>query len=170
MPLLRGEKRILLVWHPSLLYPMGLMKSAYRRAHSHRIVGSAVYDGLILLGLIMVAAALALPVNYVITGDAANGSHPLFRLYLVTVVALYFGYFWKKSGQTVGMKAWGIKLVNLREAPLTWRQLAMRLLVAIPAYLLAGIGIVWQYIDHHGLNWQDRASETRLVRLPNKKR
>lgn len=120
------------------------------------------------MGLLMVAGALALPLNHLITGDAADGSHPVFQIYLIAVFFGYFIYFWKRSGQTVGMKAWRLKLVSLDSTPLTWQQLSVRLLVAVPAYLLLGLGVLWQYWDRDHLNWHDRASRTKLVYLGKK--
>ena len=145
------------------------MEIQQTRAHSHRIIGSAIYDGLVLMGVVMIAGAFFLPLNQFITGDPSDGSHPIFQLYLVLVVVGYFFYFWKKSGQTVGMRAWRIKLVNVNDQSITLKQLTVRLIVAIPSYLLLLAGVLWQYVDSNQLNWQDRASGTKLVHLPKKK-
>ncbi|WP_040557465.1 RDD family protein [Reinekea blandensis] len=138
------------------------------RAHTLRAVGAVIYDGLIMLGLLMIAGALALPVNRLLTGDASDGSHPLFQIYLLLVLSGYYLYFWKRSGQTVGMKAWRLKLVAQSDEPMTIRQLLIRQVTAIPAYLLI-VGVFWQYWDKDELNWQDRASGTRLIYLGKKK-
>lgn len=140
----------------------------YERAHSHRIIGSVIYDGLIMLGLLMIAGALALPINNLLTGDPSNGSHPIFQLYLLIVFFGYYLYFWSRSGQTVGMKAWRIKLIPINGDRLTWHQMALRMLAAVPAYSLLCLGAVWQYWDRDQLNWQDRASGTKLVYLGKK--
>lgn len=141
----------------------------YTRAHSHRLIGSVIYDGLVIMGILMIAGAMALPVNQWITGDTSDGSYLLYQVYLLVVVLSYFLYFWKKSGQTVGMKAWRIKLISREDSPLTVKQLLLRLVVAIPAYLLLFLGVLWQYWDKDQLNWQDRASKTKIVYLPKKK-
>lgn len=118
------------------------------------------------MGVIMIAGAFFLPLNQLITGDPSDGSHPIYQFYLVFVVLFYFFYFWKKSGQTVGMRAWRIKLITQNDQPLTIKQMAVRLLVAVPSFLLLFAGILWQYIDSSQRTWQDRASGTKLVHLP----
>jgi uncharacterized RDD family membrane protein YckC len=140
-----------------------------QRAHSHRILGSAIYDGLVILGLLMLAGFIAVYLNKLITGEEAIDHNPLFQIYLLVIIIGYFIYFWKKSGQTVGMKAWRIKLVNLDNTSFTYRQLLLRFVVAIPSFCCFGIGILWQYISSKKLNWQDLASQTRLVYIPKKK-
>jgi uncharacterized RDD family membrane protein YckC len=141
-----------------------------QRAHSHRIIGSAFYDLMIVGAILMIAGAMALPINQLITGDASDGSYVLFQLYLVAVTFAYYLYFWKRWGQTVGMKAWRIKIISLTDQNLTWFQLFKRAIAAIPAYLLALVGVLWQYWDKDQLNWSDRASQTKLVYLPKQKK
>lgn len=146
------------------------MLQTYQRAHSHRIIGSAVYDALVLMGLLMIAGFIAVGLHYWITDEETIQPNSLpFQLYLLTLVIGYFLYFWRKSGQTVGMKAWRIKLISLEDAPITLKQALLRLLVAMPSFACFLVGVLWQYIDKDQLNWQDRASQTKLVYLPKTK-
>lgn len=136
------------------------------RSHSHRLILSALYDWLVLLGLIFIAAFVAVAVNKLITGQESLEQDAIMQLWLTFVVASYFGYFWKRWGQTVGMRAWRIMLVSQDNQPLTIKQIALRLISAIPAYGLLLIGVFWQYIDPHNLNWHDRASGTVMKFIP----
>src|SRR5690554_4263260 len=68
------------------------------------------YDCLLLLGLEMIAAAVWLPAF----GDQPAAEHPLYRLYqayLLLVAFAFFIGFWLKGGQTLGMRAWHIRLI-----------------------------------------------------------
>jgi uncharacterized RDD family membrane protein YckC len=142
----------------------------YPTAHAHRIIGSAFYDLLIILGLLMIAGFIAVGIYHFITGkEAIPANNLLFQLYLLSVISGYFLYFWKHSGQTVGMKAWRIKLVNLKNESISVKQLVIRQLVAIPAYCLLFIGVLWQYWDKSRLSWHDHASSTKLIYIPKKK-
>lgn len=143
------------------------MKPTFR-AHSLRIIGAAAYDALVMLGLLMITGAVTLPLNQLLTGDASDGSHLLTRLILLSVLFGYYLYFWTRSGQTVGMKAWRLRLISQDDHPLTLKRLLIREITAIPAYLLV-VGVFWQYWDSDELNWHDRASGTRLVYLGKKK-
>lgn len=138
-----------------------------QRAHSQRIIGSAIYDGLIVLGLLMIAGFIAVLLNYWLTGDKTINEYKIvFQLYLLITVIAYFLYFWQRSGQTVGMKAWRIKLINLDDGHFTYPQLILRLLTAIPAYGCLFLGVLWQYINTQQLNWHDMASHSKIVHLP----
>lgn len=141
-----------------------------QKAHSHRILGSVIYDTLIIMGLLMIAGFIAVGIHKLVTGQDTLEHSPVFQAYLLLVIALYFLYFWKRAGQTVGMKAWSIKLVNLADQPLSYQQLIIRWLVAIPAYACLLLGVLWQYWSRDGLNWHDKASNTKLVFMPKPKK
>lgn len=141
----------------------------FPRPHIHRLIGSALYDLLIILGLLMIAGFLAVGAYYLMTGEESIPENNLFfQLYLLAVISGYFLYFWKKSGQTVGMKAWRIKLISQYDRQLGFKSLLLRQVTAIPAYGLLFLGVLWQYWDKAGLNWQDRASGTKMIYIPKK--
>ena len=83
-------------------------------------------------------------------------------------VALFYFIFWRRGGQTLGMQAWRIKLVDLTGARADTGQLIMRLLAATLAYGLFGLGLAWRFVDRDGLYLHDRMSGTKLVQLPKK--
>jgi uncharacterized RDD family membrane protein YckC len=134
---------------------------------SYRILGSAIYDWLVILGLLMIAGFLAVQLNLLFTGAEAIAPHNrLFQIYLVAIIIGYYFYFWRRSGQTVGMKAWRIRLVTLNGDSLSIRHMSLRMLGAVPAFGLCLLGIVWHYWDKAGLNWHDHISQTKLVYRP----
>lgn len=139
----------------------------YSIAHAHRLIGSAIYDILVVMGLLMIAGFIAVGAYFLTTGEESIPANSLFfQLYLLLVICGYFIYFWKRAGQTVGMKAWRIRLVNQKNEAISMKQLIIRLLVAIPAYCLLFLGVFWQYWDKSGLNWHDHASGTKLIYIP----
>jgi uncharacterized RDD family membrane protein YckC len=138
-----------------------------QKAPSHRIIGSAIYDWLIILGLLMIGGFLAVQLNLLFTGAEAIAPHNrLFQVYLLTIIVGYYLYFWRRSGQTVGMKAWRIRLVALNGEPLNVRQMSLRMLGAVPAFGVCLLGVLWHYWDKSGLNWHDHISQTKLVYRP----
>lgn len=136
------------------------------KAPIHRILGSAFYDGLISLGILMIAGAIAVGFNKLITGQDALDANLIYQLYLVASVVSYFVFFWHKSGQTVGMKAWRIKLVSEKSHSMSRMALVKRFLVAIPAYAFLLIGVLWQYLGSDNKMWHDTASQTYLIHIP----
>lgn len=132
-----------------------------------RILGSVLYDWLIVIGLLMIGGFFVVPLYSMITGNESFEAGSLFfRLYVLSIIGLYFGYFWTRSGQTVGMKAWRIKLIGVENPKIGAKQVLIRLLVAIPAYGLSLIGILWRFLDRQGRTWVDLTSNSQLVLLP----
>jgi uncharacterized RDD family membrane protein YckC len=79
--------------------------------------------------------------------------------------AVFFGWFWTHGGQTLGMRAWRLKLLDSSGNPVTWRQSLIRYGAAWLSLLALGLGYIWVWIDPQGLSWHDRLSGTRLVVL-----
>ena len=77
-----------------------------------------VYEGVLLFGVLMVAGLV-----YGVTTQqrhALTGSGGL-QVFLAVVLAAYFVYFWSRTGQTLAMLTWHIRLVTVdggRVAPL----------------------------------------------------
>lgn len=73
---------------------------------------------------------------------------------------------WRRGGQTLAMRAWRLRLVDAAGGIPSWRQLGLRYAVGTVSLALAGLGFWWAWVDRERLTWHDRASGTRLVRLP----
>lgn len=122
------------------------------------------YDGLIIIALLMFATAIVLPLN---GGEAFASDNLLLQLYLGAVCLSFFVFFWRRGGQTLGMRAWKIKLVTSDYRSPSYAQLLIRAASAIPSILLLGLGVLWSLIDKDKLALHDRLSNTRLVHTPN---
>ncbi len=118
-----------------------------------------VYDSLLLLALLFLATALILPFN---NGEAYASGQYLFPIYLLMVSFVFYGWFWTHGGQTLGMKAWKIKIQTINNQPVTWKHAFKRFLMAIFSWLFCGLGFVWQLIDKRRYTWHDRFSKTGL--------
>jgi uncharacterized RDD family membrane protein YckC len=124
-----------------------------------------VYELLLVTAVVFVASFLVIPV----VGDLhAPWQRHLFQVYILGVLFAYFSAFWLRSGQTLAMKTWRIRLVNPDGAPLTLKQAALRFVLALVGLLLAGAGFWWALIDRDRQFLHDRIVGTRLVRVPPK--
>jgi uncharacterized RDD family membrane protein YckC len=84
----------------------------------------------------------------------------------ISSIAGFFCLFWLKSGQTLGMQAWRIKLVGFDgEAPSLAKAL-LRCMGAVLSFLCLGLGYWWCLIDRNKRYWHDYLSRTELVLLP----
>ncbi|HBZ48578.1 MAG TPA: hypothetical protein DEO93_15690, partial [Stenotrophomonas sp.] len=82
------------------------------------------------------------------------------------VTGVYAVESWRRGGQTLGMRPWRLQVVGADGTAPTRRQLWLRYAVGTLSVLLGGLGLWWALIDRQRLTWHDRASGTRLVRLP----
>ncbi|MFP5506653.1 MAG: RDD family protein [Gammaproteobacteria bacterium] len=127
-----------------------------------RRLAAMLYDGLLVLALLMLAIAAA----FLIKGGAIDAHHLLFRLYLLMVIALFFCGFWVAGGQTLGMRSWRLRVQREDGRLIGWWQALGRFLLAIPALLLGGIGLWWMLLDSERRALHDRLSRTRVVVVP----
>lgn len=78
----------------------------------------------------------------------------------------FYLYCWSRQGQTLGMTAWRIKLVNLDGTAPDMPQLLIRAAVAPISAVCAGLGYLWLYIGDRQQTWHDRISQTLVVHIP----
>jgi len=121
-----------------------------------------LYDGLVVIGLLMLAAAVALILG---TGNQVAGKDFLYTLYLITVWFLYLSWCWRHGGMTMGMRAWHVKLITDDGIRLSWAQCFIRFFGSWVSAILLGAGFVWALSDKARRCWHDRLSKTRLIRV-----
>lgn len=137
-----------------------------------------LYDALICVALLMVTTGIYMATSASIMGtekyqqltESGGTLHdPLLSSLLFVVLYMFFGYFWTRTGQTLGMQVWHIRIQNPDGTSISWMQALMRFFMAGIAMGCAGLGYLWMFIDKGKLTWQDRFSETRTVRIPKRK-
>lgn len=120
------------------------------------------YDGVIIIGLLMLAAAAALPVT---GGQRQALRDPVYTVYLVAVWFTYLAWCWTRGGQTLGMRAWRVRICGFDGRPVTWRASLMRFATSLLSALALGVGFVWALRGPDKAAWHDLASGTRLVKV-----
>ncbi|NGP51927.1 RDD family protein [Thioalkalivibrio sp. XN8] len=123
-----------------------------------RRLAAMFYDGLVLAAVLMIAGAAWVAAHRA----AAAPGDLLFRLYLVAVTALFFAAFWTR-GETLGLRAWKLRLVGPGGRPPGWGRALLRFAAAVLSWLPLGLGFLWVLVDRDRLAWHDRLSGTRLV-------
>lgn len=121
-----------------------------------RRLASMVYEALLLFAVAFFASWLF----FFASGarDATSGWLRFeLQLFIAVVFAAYFLRCWLYGGQTVAMKAWKIRLVDV-----TPKSALLRL--ALAAVLVpTGISILWALFDRDHLFLHDRLAGTRLI-------
>ena len=137
-----------------------------------RRFGAMLYDLLVVIALMFIVTALFLPFTggEAITPDRSGVVERIYQAALLLVVVLFFGTFWTRRGQTIGMLAWRLRVERNDGSGLTWRDALIRLAGASVSLAALGLGYFWIWIDRERLAWHDRWSGTRVVVLPKRER
>lgn len=158
-----------------------------------RRLGALMYDTLLLLALIVIAGFIALPFT---GGDAPSPGNPFYQTYLFVLCYVFFAWFWTRSGQTLGMRAWRLRVQNKDGSAISWSQSLLRFMSGLASLLLFGIGFyfiksepmsirflqgvaalvvftlsfLWIFVDKKKLAWHDHFSSCQVVELPKLKK
>ncbi len=78
---------------------------------------------------------------------------------------LYFGYFWSKNGQSIGMKLLNIKVVPRGGGDLSFLKAGLRGTVGywISGFIF-GLGYIWAAFDAEKEAWHDKIFDTWVVK------
>jgi len=131
-----------------------------------RRLAAFCYDTLVLAALVVCFTLLVLAVRL---GAAVPPGSWWFPSCLVAIAMAFFCGFWVHGGQTLGMRAWRIRVVREDGRPLTWDLAALRFAAAVAAALPAGLGLWWGVFDAGNRGWHDRLTGTRVVRAADKR-
>ena len=128
-----------------------------------RRLAAAVYDALLVLALCMLTTLCVIAFR---RGEFINPGNLLFQLSLLTTAAVFFIGFWVYGGQTLGMRAWRLRVVQHSGEAIDWKNGLVRFAAGILSIIPAGLGLFWVAIDPQHLAWHDRLSKTRVIVLP----
>lgn len=121
-----------------------------------------IYDLFLLFGVLFFAALIP----SLLAGGPIR--HPLFSIYLFVVIFFFFGWFWTHGGQTLGMRAWRLRVTTEDGTGLNWGRALLRFLLAGFSWLILGFGFIWALFDKKRQTLHDRLSKTMLIQLPKK--
>ena len=162
-------------------------------------VVAILYDGMLILALLFLVGTILVVLGTLMTMNSGVDSSQAESLptwyqnlimtpsFVLTLVGFY-GIFWRRGGQTLGMQTWRLKTVNNAGYLLTWGQSFKRILAACLMPLLFGIigsliggsrqilltsalvGFIFNYafclFNRRGLAVQDMLSNTITLKMP----
>jgi uncharacterized RDD family membrane protein YckC len=105
-----------------------------------------LYEGVLLFGVVM-GAGFA----YSVTTQQTNAmqGRPGLIAFLFVVLGLYFTWFWSRHGQTLAMKTWHIRVVDIAGRPLSKARALARYLAAYLWFMPALLAL-WATGPSHG--------------------
>ena len=139
------------------------MTSAPTSAGILRRLGALLYDWLLIIALWFLQTTLLLPLTQGEALPEDGWVHWAYVAMLYGTALGFFLFFWRRSGQTLGMRAWRLRLMDASGQTPTTGKLLRRALWAIPSWWLLGLGVFMLYVDPQRRALQDRMSATYLV-------
>lgn len=158
-----------------------------------RRLAALTYDLLLVIALAFIVTFAMLPLTRgeAILSETQGLLGHAYHALLAIVVFAYFGWSWTRSGQTLGMRAWRIRLETGDGAPVNWLDSLVRCLLgaglawlasagawqlARPGSALNGLGAaalvaplvlnyLWIFFDAEGRSLQDLAGAVRVRRV-----
>ena len=98
-----------------------------------------IYEGVLLFGVVMIAGYLFSTLTQ--QRNALIGRHGL-QAFLFVVLGIYFVWFWSHGGQTVAMRAWHIRVVDLAGRPVSQARALLRYLLSW-LWFMPALALVW---------------------------
>ena len=128
----------------------------YPSASLFKQLAAMVYDSLLIFAILFVAVGITIPFN---KGVAINPA--LVYIFFVVVIFVFYGWFWNRSGQTLGMRAWKIQIVSEFGGYPSWSICFLRLFFAMFSFACFGLGYWWRLFKPY--TWHDRFSQTKVI-------
>lgn len=121
-----------------------------------------IYDFLLFLAIWFVASFI-----FIVIVQDTNFTYfkPIYQFYSLSIIGIYFIWFWTHGGQTLAMQTWKMRIVAKDGSALTMKQAITRYLFAVIGITSFGIGIIWALIDRDRQYLHDRLAGTRIVKV-----
>ena len=128
-----------------------------------RRLAALLYDALLLTALLFIVTLAMLPFSggeAILTSTRGILGH-LYHVLLLGVAFAYFGICWTRGGQTLGMKAWRIRLQTIDGRPPNWPDALVRFTIGATLGIMAALG--WWYLQTPGWSLSDLAAGLLLL-------
>lgn len=110
-----------------------------------RRLAALLYDLLLTIALAFIATFAMLPFTHgeAILTSTQGAIGYLYHVILFLIVFAYFGWCWTQSGQTLGMKAWRIRLLAAGGRRPNWAEALLRFTLGAAITLMAVAGVAY---------------------------
>lgn len=108
-----------------------------------RRIAALVYDSLLLVAVLFLGTVALLPLSggESLTADHVGAWAHLYHLFVGALLVGFFGVFWTKRGQTLGMMSWKIRIEAQDGALIRWPRVTLRLAIGVLLVSSLSIGL-----------------------------
>jgi uncharacterized RDD family membrane protein YckC len=137
-----------------------------------RRLAALLYDGFLVFAIWMIVGyamqyVLGTDTNQIVDGKPTTTliADILYFIMEAGTASTFYIWFWRRTGQTLGMIAWRIQATSADGTMMTRRQAIIRFLLAWPSFWCFGIGFLWLYVDKNHDALHDKFSGTQVIVL-----
>ena len=94
---------------------------------------------------------------------ACQGGSLFLVFFAIILGPLYYVFFWSLTGQTLGQRVMGLRVVRLNSRRLGFRLSLVRWIGYQLCIFTLGIGFLWVLIDDRRMGWHDKLARTCVV-------
>jgi len=123
-------------------------------------LAAMAYDWLLLAALLFVVTLILILAR---GGAALAPGTGWYTTLLIGVSFAFYGWFWTHGGQTLGLRAWRLRVERSDGHPLGWIDAARRFGASAVLFVPPAVGLLWILVDPRRSAWHDRLSRTRIV-------
>ncbi|PHV11437.1 RDD family protein [Chitinimonas sp. BJB300] len=164
------------------------MTTTYPLAPRWRRLVALCYETLLLVAVLLAAGMLF---QLLWRGEQASVLRRYVEFgYLLSLLFVYFAWCWRRSGQTLAMKTWRLRLQACDGSAPSWRAMLIRFVLALLIYaplvpiwlwakhapgmkwavwvagVWAALPAIWSWLDRDGQFFHDRVAGTQIVLVP----
>ena len=149
--------------------------SEFTTASNWRRLAALIYDSFLLVAISMAYGAIGTGFLVLVRSGPAQEYGVMFDSFLwfagwIATLVMFFCWFWRRNGQTLGMRAWRLKLIandaDFNTALPSWKQCFMRCAAGVPGFFLFGLAYWYRYFDRDGDCLHDKLSGLKVIVLP----
>ena len=150
----------ILIETTSLTQAANLNKPSLVKPSLFKLAACFLYDLLVVVAVSLMTVAIFI----LLIGEATHGfKRYALQLLLWFTVGTYFVWCWHKTGQTLAMQTWRLKVVNQHNQLLDLQMLLKRYVLATFSLMLLGLGFLWAIVDRDKRYLHDRILGLKIV-------
>lgn len=122
-----------------------------------RRIAALAYDSLLLVALFFVITATAT----ITLNDGESIEHWSYKLFLLAVSFAFFDWFWRHGGQTLGMRAWRIRLYAIDGETITRKHTFSHFAIGL---IMFGPTLLFMFANDRQQALHDKLSGTKITK------
>lgn len=120
-----------------------------------RRIAAFFYDCLLLIAVYFVITAIV-----VITNDGEAIQHWGYKIFLIFIAFVFFDWFWRHGGQTLGMRAWRLRIEGQEQEHVTLKQTIQHYFLGL---FIFGFTYLYMFANNSQLALHDKLSKTKII-------